>query len=295
MLFSLVIDFVMRRTTKEKKQGIKWKGNTKLADLDFADDIALIETKLEELQDLTNKLVTEAESVGLRLNHKKCKAMGIGNIGMGELILEEKVIEFVNEFTYLGSILASTGKVDEDIRCRIGKAIGVFRKMNDIWTSKKITLRIKLQLFNAIIVPMMLYGSETWKESKGNLKKVDVFQQRCLRKILGITYRDRTTNVEIMKRTSQEPLSIKWKERRLRMAGHVLRMDTYRNAHISMTWSPEGGKRKRGRPAQTWRTLKEDLKTMGIGENNAVQVAGDRLKWRKLTALCATSTGKTKV
>ena len=41
LLFLLVVDWVMRNTLQEGNTGIRWKCNTKLEDLDFADDIAL--------------------------------------------------------------------------------------------------------------------------------------------------------------------------------------------------------------------------------------------------------------
>ena len=41
-LFQLVLDFVMRKTTKDKDTGLRWKLTTKLEDLDFTDDIALL-------------------------------------------------------------------------------------------------------------------------------------------------------------------------------------------------------------------------------------------------------------
>ena len=41
-LFLLVIDWIMRRTLEGDKTGIRWKLRSRLNDLDFADDIALL-------------------------------------------------------------------------------------------------------------------------------------------------------------------------------------------------------------------------------------------------------------
>jgi len=41
-LFLLIIDSVMRNTVKEEGAGLRWKFTSKLEDLDFADDVALI-------------------------------------------------------------------------------------------------------------------------------------------------------------------------------------------------------------------------------------------------------------
>jgi len=54
-LFLIVIDFVMRKTTEVLNFGIEWE-QKKLADLDFADDLALLCHTQQELQDMTNRL-----------------------------------------------------------------------------------------------------------------------------------------------------------------------------------------------------------------------------------------------
>ena len=55
ILFNLVINWVMRKTTKDAKRGIRWKINV-LEDLDFADDIALLSHTHQHLHDKTNHL-----------------------------------------------------------------------------------------------------------------------------------------------------------------------------------------------------------------------------------------------
>ena len=52
-LFNLAIDWVMRKTTKDKSRGIRWKITTKLEDLDFADDLALLSHIHQNIQDKT--------------------------------------------------------------------------------------------------------------------------------------------------------------------------------------------------------------------------------------------------
>src|SRR3984885_14352688 len=77
LLFLLTIDWVMRRGTKEGKWGLDWRGVEKLADLDFADDIALLENFWEGMRELTGSVEREASLVGLRINTSKTKIMKI--------------------------------------------------------------------------------------------------------------------------------------------------------------------------------------------------------------------------
>ena len=54
--FLLVIDFVLRKTTDGTDHGIEWKEALKLTDLDFSDDLALLDHQCHSMQGLTDKL-----------------------------------------------------------------------------------------------------------------------------------------------------------------------------------------------------------------------------------------------
>ena len=60
-LFLLIIDWVMRHTVKEEGTGLRWKFTSKLEDLDFADDVALISSTQRHAQLKTIWLVENAE------------------------------------------------------------------------------------------------------------------------------------------------------------------------------------------------------------------------------------------
>ena len=62
LLFLLVVDWVIRNTLQEGNTCIRWKFTTKLEDLDFADDIALLSSTRQHIQTKTDKLAHEADS-----------------------------------------------------------------------------------------------------------------------------------------------------------------------------------------------------------------------------------------
>ena len=125
-------------------------------------------------------------------------------------------------------------------------------------------------------------------------QKLNVFHQRCLRKILQVTYKDHITNEEILRRTCSRKLADIVTERRFRMAGHVLRLPSSRPARGAITWTPAGGARRRGRPRMTWRsrTFQQDLERVGITWQEVENTAKDRLKWRQAAARCAEMHGR---
>ena len=109
LLFLLVVDFVLQQSMNETHFGIPWKDKN-LTDLDFADDIAMISTSLQHLQEMTTKLQEAAAKVGLRISSTKTKIMhalqqNIQKIQIDDDELEEVEVKLkeVKHFKYLGS------------------------------------------------------------------------------------------------------------------------------------------------------------------------------------------------
>ena len=63
----------MNKTVSRTGTGVRWDFTTVLEDLDFADDIALLSSTMNHLQEKTTKLETNVGKVGLKLNNNKCK------------------------------------------------------------------------------------------------------------------------------------------------------------------------------------------------------------------------------
>ena len=76
-LFLLVIDWIMRETTRRKNNGIQWTLFEQLDDLDFADDLALLAHNQNQMQDKTRRLETFSAKTGLRINLRKTKLIKI--------------------------------------------------------------------------------------------------------------------------------------------------------------------------------------------------------------------------
>ena len=124
-------------------------------------------------------------------------------------------------------------------------------------------------------------------------KRLDAFHRKCLGAILHITWQDKVTNEEVMKRTGAQEVQTIMKVRRMRYLGHVMRMDPQRLTHTVLEWNPIGGKRKRGRPKLTWtKTIDTDIASMGYNKEQARQAAQDRQMWRSLVARYADQHGR---
>ncbi|CAM5131843.1 unnamed protein product [Natator depressus] len=207
-LFMLVIDYVLKQCDSST-YGLKWN-NSRLSDLDFADDISLISEDANGLQKCTNQVNEVMEKMGLKYNAKKCKVMLMGTIGT-EIKIEEEKLEKVDNVTYLGNTISQDGTSSKGRRRRrrrrIGKANAAFGRLKNIWQLKNVSLKTKLNVYKAIVIAITTYSSETWQLTKKDMQKLDTFHHKRLRRILGITYRDRKTNEEVRKITEQGTLS----------------------------------------------------------------------------------------
>ena len=109
LLFSKVIDWVMRNaeiddlgfiTRKSQSRRIAEK---KVGDLEYADDIGLLENTTENAQKQLDALSDVAKEVGLLINIDKTKVLAKNINPTPEIMLDGTVLEVVNDFQYLGS------------------------------------------------------------------------------------------------------------------------------------------------------------------------------------------------
>ena len=107
LLFLLVVNWVMRKTLQEGKTGIRWKLTTKLEDLNFADDIALLSSTKQHIQTKADKLAHEAESVVLKINVDKCKLLRINSRNNDAVEVNGQGIEDADRLVYLGATVFS--------------------------------------------------------------------------------------------------------------------------------------------------------------------------------------------
>ena len=84
--------------------------------------------------------------------------------------MEGGVIENVEEFPYLGFVIASSGTVDADVETRntkASRAFGALRK--SVFIDKNLRLETKHRVYDACVLAVLLYGSECWTPLRGML------------------------------------------------------------------------------------------------------------------------------
>ena len=94
-----------------------------------------------------------------------------------------------------------------------------------VWTNSKLTDHTNIQVYKACVVSTLLYGSESWTLRSRQERRLNSFHMRCLRRILGISWRDKVTNNAVLERTGIPTMFTLLKQRRMRWLGHVCRME----------------------------------------------------------------------
>ena len=107
----------------------------------------------------------------------------------------------------------------------------------------------KIRMFNCLVKPVLLYGSETWRMNTTPINKVQTFVNSCLRKIIRIHWPDRIANEELWLRTRQRPMMKDMKLRKWKWIGHTLRKPKESITRQALTWNPPGEEEK-------WKTKK---------------------------------------
>ncbi|KAI0215988.1 hypothetical protein LSAT2_031965, partial [Lamellibrachia satsuma] len=228
-----------------------------LEDLDYADDIGLLSNRHKDMQEKMDKPTRTAPQIGLKLNTAKTKLMRINNKTDNPITINNinnsEALEDVQDFAYLGSKITTDGDSAKDATARIRK----------IWKSKQLRLETKLRLYNSNVLSVLLYGSECWKLTAKLAHNLETFQNKCLRKILGVFWPNTITNEELHRKTDATALATQIKKRRWRWLGHVCRMSPGALPKTALRWTADG-KGRRGRPKETWRrTVVKEMKECG--------------------------------
>ena len=160
--------------------------------------------------------------------------------------------------------------------------------LGPVWKNENLSLHTKLRLFNTNVKSVLMYGSETWRRTKGIDNKLQVFVNTCLRRILRIRWPEHISNEDLWRRTNQEPIAVSIQTRKWRWIGHTLRRGPKHIPRHALDWNPQG-QRKRGRPPSTWRrTLGKELKNADMTWCDAKRAAQDRGQWRSVVStLCS--------
>jgi hypothetical protein len=147
---------------------------------------------------------------------------------------------------------------------------------------------LQIKIYRTIILPVVLYGRETWSLTLREERKLRMFENMVLRRIFGprrdeITGEWRRLYKEELNDLYSSPNTVRViKSRRMRWAGHVACMGEEMGVYRVLVGKPEG-KRPLGRPRRRWvDKIKMDFQEVGCGYMDWIGLTQDRDRWRTL-------------
>ena len=119
--------------------------------------------------------------------------------------------------------------------------------MQNLLSSSFLSKNLKIKIYRTIILPVVLYGCGTWSLTLREERRLRVFENRVLRRVIG-PKRDEVTgewrklhNEELSDLYSLLPNIVRVvRSRRMRWVGHVARMGEGRGLHRVLVGKPEG-------------------------------------------------------
>ena len=183
-------------------------GGVRYSNLRFTDDTTLICSSKSELLELLKQLKEMSKRSSLLLNTKKTKIIvaDSSRVDIEEFMLGEEKIEKVDNFVYLESAIDTSCKSSKEIRKRLAMAKSTVQSMLNIWKSRGVSTKLKLQLLHATAFAVALYGRESWTFTETDGEKIDSFEMWCYRMFLRVFWTDKRTNQWVLDKIGTSPM-----------------------------------------------------------------------------------------
>ena len=157
----------------------------------------------------------------------------------------------VTKFIFLFSKITADGDCIHEIKRRLLPGWKAMTNLGSILKSRDVTLSTKVYIVKAMVLPVVMYGYESWTIKKAEYQRTDAFELWCWRRVLRVPSTARRSNQSILKEISPgcslEGLGLKLK---LQYFGHLMwRADSFEK---TLMLGKIEGRRKRGWQRMRW-------------------------------------------
>jgi hypothetical protein len=229
-LFNFVEDSIGRQfLTQCGHLGVLIRGNksdtSMVTGLLYADDLVLLAHDLATLQRMLTEWDRIAFTYGLVTSTDKTKIVAF-SAPSGRITIRGAVIEFVDEFRYLGCLITSDLSWDREVAARISSARKNWhRDKCSVFLNTRLPLQTRVRHFHVTVLVALLYGAEVWTMTKTQTQQLAAVYHCFLRQMLRIHWWQYVSNARVLAIARLPPFERPVASRTLRWLGHLTRMD----------------------------------------------------------------------
>ena len=118
-------------------------------------------------------------------------------------MIDQKQLENVECFKYLGSMLTNDGRCTCEIKSGIAMARAAFNKKKTLFT-RTLNLNLRKETVKCYLWSMALYGGETWTLQAAGQKYLENYEMWCWRGMEKISWTDHVRNEEVLLRVNEQ-------------------------------------------------------------------------------------------
>ncbi len=247
-----------------------------MLDQQYADDIGWMSVSKCRTNTVKNEVPPKLKKRNLNVNELKTEEYSISRDSKDETWKKCK---------YVGS----HPDTESDFKRRKQLASDSYQQHKSKLESKKISLDVRVRLFNAYVSSIFMYNTEMWSLNTSLGKRIDRYHRNMLRKMLKIKWPYTLSNKEVYERTKETKWSLRIKRRRMSWLGHLLRLPDETPAKQALHEALIPVQKPKGRPKTTWiSSINQDLKEidptlrLSIDSTEVLDLAQDKGRWRRL-------------
>ena len=95
------------------------------------------------------------------------------------VMLNGEALEEVDQLKYLGSVIAANDRAEADVRHKVNEGCNVLGALKGVLKNRGLGMNDKKVLYEKVVVPTVMYGSESWGMEVTERQKLNVFEMKC--------------------------------------------------------------------------------------------------------------------